>query len=368
MRISDFRSDTVTKPTDAMRRAMAEAEVGDDVLEDDPTVRRLEEKVAEMFGREASIFVPSGSMANQIAIGLWTDPGDEALMEEKAHSFNFEVGGTARLWGVQARLFQADRGIPDPAQIATMVRGTDVHLPRTALCIVENTHNFHGGRVVPVERIQEVRAMLPEPVGLHIDGARLWNAHVASGTSLEEYAEIADSIAVCLSKGMGCPVGSMLIADQDAIDEARRLRKLLGGGMRQVGVLAAPGLVALEGGFDHIAEDHRRAKKLAEAFGVDPCNRRQQHRDRDRRRRQSRASRVRGKGHPAVRDRGRPNPACHPPRCRRPGHRQRLRGRIGHPRLIVVPPQKHRNTEASLRETLASPFCASVFLWLNPLV
>ncbi len=255
-----------------MRRAMAEAEVGDDVLEDDPTVQKLEARIAELFEREGSLFCPTGTMANQIAIGLWTDPGDEVLMEEKAHSFNFEVGGAARLWGVQPRLFQAVRGIPDPKMLQSMVRGSDVHMCRTALCIVENTHNFHGGRVVPIERIQEIRGALPEPVGMHIDGARLWNAHVASGTPLAAYADVADSLMVALSKGMGCPAGSMIIADSDAIVEARRLRKLLGGGMRQVGVLAATGLVALDGGFDHIADDHRRAQALAEAFGVDPAN------------------------------------------------------------------------------------------------
>ncbi len=267
---ADFRSDTVTKPTADMRRAMAEAEVGDDVFEDDPTVNRLEARVAELFAREASLFCPSGTMANAISIGIHASPGDEVLVEEKSHTYNFEAGGTARLWGAQPRLFSSDRGIPDPEAVASLVRPDNVHLCRTALCILENTHNFHGGRVVPLEVVNALRAALPETVGFHLDGARLWSAHVASGTSLADYAAVADTVSVALSKGLGCPVGSMVIGDRDAIGEARRLRKVLGGGMRQVGVLAAPALVALDDGFEHIAEDHRRAKRLAEAFGVDP--------------------------------------------------------------------------------------------------
>ncbi len=271
MSISDFRSDTVTKPTSAMRRAMAEAEVGDDVFEDDPTVQKLEERIAELFGRQASLFCPSGTQANQIALGLWGRPGDEVLLEEKSHSYHFEVGGASRLWGLQPNLYPTQRGIPDPALLASMVRPDNVHLSRTALCVVENTHNFHGGRVVPVDVIKAVRDALPKSVSMHLDGARLWSAHVASGTPLAQFAAITDSVMVALSKGMGCPIGSMIVADEDAIGEARRLRKLLGGGMRQVGVLAAPALVALQAGFDHIADDHRRAKVLAEAFGIDPA-------------------------------------------------------------------------------------------------
>ena len=269
--IADFRSDTVTKPTKAMRRAMAEAEVGDDVFEDDPTVRRLEEHVAALFGRAASLFTPSGTMANQIAIGLAVRPGDEILMEEKSHTYHFEVGGAARLWGAQARLYGSDRGIPDPDTVVALVRPDNVHLAKTRLCLVENTHNFHGGRVVPLETITALRRALPAAVKLHLDGARLWNAHVASGTPLADWAARADTVMVALSKGLGCPAGSMIIGDEEEIVEARRLRKLLGGGMRQVGVLAAPALVALDEGFDFIAEDHRRAKRLAEAFGVDPA-------------------------------------------------------------------------------------------------
>jgi len=267
---ADFRSDTVTRPTPAMRRAMADAEVGDDVFEDDPTVLRLERRVAELFGKPAALFTPSGTMANQVSIGLSVRPGDEVLMEEKSHSFHFEVGGTARLWGAQARLYPSDRGLPDPAAVAALVRPDNVHLSRTRLCLVENTHNFHGGRVVPVDRIAALRRALPPSVRLHLDGARLWNAHVASGTPLAAFAEQVDTLMVALSKGLGCPAGSLVLGSEADIAEARRLRKVLGGGMRQVGVLAAPALVALDEGFEHLAEDHRRAGRLAEAFGVDP--------------------------------------------------------------------------------------------------
>jgi threonine aldolase len=268
--VADFRSDTVTRPTAAMRRAMAEAEVGDDVFEDDPTVRALEERVASLFRRPAALFVPTGTMGNQIAIGLAVRPGDEILMEEKSHTYHFEVGGAARLWGAQARLYPSDRGIPDAATVAALVRGENVHLPRTRLCLVENTHNFHGGRVVPPGAITALRRALPGTVRLHLDGARLWNAHVRTGTPLPEYAAHADTVTVAFSKGLGCPAGSVIVGDEEEMREARRLRKLLGGGMRQVGVLAAPCLVALDEGFEGLAEDHRRARKLAEAFGVDP--------------------------------------------------------------------------------------------------
>lgn len=271
MTAADFRSDTVTRPTAAMRQAMAEAEVGDDVFEDDPTVRRLEAEIAKLFDKPASLFAPSGTMANQIAIGLSVRPGDEILMEEKAHTFHFEVGAAARLWGAQPRLYGSDRGVPDPQAVAALVRPDNVHLCRTRLCLIENTHNFHGGRVVPAEVIAALRRALPGSVRLHLDGARLWNAHVATGTPLRDFAAHADTVMVALSKGLGCPAGSMVVGEDADIAEARRLRKVLGGGMRQVGVLAAPALVALKAGFDHIGADHVRAKRLAEGFGVDPA-------------------------------------------------------------------------------------------------
>ena len=268
---ADFRSDTVTRPTPAMRRAMAEAVVGDDVFGDDPTILELEQRIAELFGKEAALFCPSGTMANQISIGIFASPGDEVLMEEKSHTFHFEVGGAARLWGCQPRLYSSDRGIPDPAQVAALVRPENIHICPTSLCLVENTHNFHGGRVVPLEVMRALREALPGSVRLHLDGARIWNAHVASGTPLAGFAAVADSVQTCLSKGLGCPAGSMVIGKAADIVRARRLRKLLGGGMRQAGVLAAPALVALDLGFEHFVRDHRRAKRIAEAFGVDPA-------------------------------------------------------------------------------------------------
>jgi threonine aldolase len=253
-----------------MRRAMAEAAVGDDVFEDDPTVRELEERVAALFHRPAALFVPTGTMGNQIAIGLAVRPGDEVLMEEKSHTFHFEVGGASRLWGAQPRLYPSERGVPDAATVAALVRADNVHVPRTRLCLVENTHNFHGGRVVPKEAITALRRALPGTVRLHLDGARLWNAHVRTATPLADFAAHADTVMVAFSKGLGCPAGSAVIGEEEEMREARRLRKLLGGGMRQVGVLAAPCLVALDEGFDRLAQDHQRARKLAEAFGVDP--------------------------------------------------------------------------------------------------
>jgi len=268
--VADFRSDTVTRPTPAMRRAMADAEVGDDVFEDDPTVRKLEERVAALFGRPAALFVPTGTMGNQIAIGLSVKPGDEVLMEEKSHTYHFEVGGAARLWGAQARLYPSDRGIPSAATVTALVRTENVHVPRTRLCLVENTHNFHGGRVVPKEAITALRRALPGTVRLHLDGARIWNAHVRTSTPFPAYAAHVDTVMVAFSKGLGCPAGSAVVGEVEEMKEARRLRKLLGGGMRQVGVLAAPCLVALDEGFEHVADDHRRARRLAEAFGVDP--------------------------------------------------------------------------------------------------
>ena len=268
--IADFRSDTVTRPDDRMRAAMAAAEVGDDVFGDDPTVLRLEARAAELFGKQAALYCPTGTMANQIAIGVQTRPGDEVLMEERAHTFHFEVGGAARLWGVQPRLYPSVRGTPDVDVVVPLVRADNVHLARTTLCLVENTNNFHGGTVVPLGAMQALRAALPDTVAIHLDGARLWNAHVASGTSLAAFASVANTVMVALSKGLGCPAGSLLVGDADFILEARRTRKLRGGGMRQVGVRAATALVALDAGFDHLAADHARAKRIADALGVDP--------------------------------------------------------------------------------------------------
>lgn len=267
MPVSDFRSDTVTRPTEAMRAAMASAEVGDDVFGDDPTARRLEEEVADRFGKEASLFVPSGVMGNLIAILVHTSPGDEVLLEEHAHSFHFETGGGAAFAGVQTRVFPSEAGIPDPLVIRDAIRPDNIHFPRTTLVVYENTNNIAGGRLVPLDVMRAVRDVgTATGAAVHVDGARIWHASVATGTPLRTYAAEADSVMCCLSKGLSAPVGSMLIGDGDFIAEARRQRKRLGGGMRQVGVLAAAGLVALEDMVERLAEDHARAKRLAEAF------------------------------------------------------------------------------------------------------
>jgi threonine aldolase len=264
---SDFRSDTVTKPTDGMRRAMAEAEVGDDVYREDPTVRRLEELSSERLAMEAALFVPSGTMANQIAALLHTRHGDEVIVEENAHAFLWETGGLAWLGGLQTRTMRGRRGVLDADEVEAAVRTPDVHHPRTTLLLVENTHNYAGGTVQPIAELRRLSQVARRHgVKLHVDGARFWNACVASGTKASDVAACADSVMFCLSKGLSAPVGSMLVSTRERIEEARRLRKMLGGGMRQAGILAAAGIVALETMIDRLADDHRRARRLAEAI------------------------------------------------------------------------------------------------------
>jgi len=264
---ADFRSDTVTKPTPAMREAMARAEVDDDVLGHDPTVERLEATAAALFGKAAAAFVPSGTMGNAILIGAQAAAGDEIVAEEWAHTINFEVGGAAALFGLLTRTLRSERGAMDPDEVARWIRPGDLHMPRTALVTAENTHNFHGGAVVPIENLRELRGVTREKgVRFHLDGARVWNACAATGIAPAEYGELFDSVSVCLSKGLGAPVGSIAIADEDTIGRARRLRKRLGGGMRQSGVLAAAGLVALETMRERIPEDHANARRLAEGM------------------------------------------------------------------------------------------------------
>jgi threonine aldolase len=267
MRIADFRSDTVTRPTPAMRRAMAEAEVDDDVLGHDPTVLRLEEAVAARFGREAALFVPSGTMGNQIAAHVHAPAGTEVVLEEASHCLNYEVGGLSRLTGLQTRPIPSERGQLDPEAVRARLRPATLHTPGTGLVIVENTHNFAGGAVVPLETVRAIRSVCLEAgVPLHMDGARLWHAAVATGVDVATWAAEVDSVMVCLSKGLGAPVGSMLVGDAAFIERARRIRKLFGGGMRQSGILAAAGLLALEDGFARLAEDHARCSRLARAL------------------------------------------------------------------------------------------------------
>ncbi len=269
--IIDLRSDTVTRPNDAMRRAMAEAEVGDDVLGDDPTVLRLEEAGARKVGKEAALFVPSGTMGNNIAINVHTRPGDEILLDWDAHSLCYEVGAPAALSGVQTRQFRSKRGAPDVLELQSAIGARSLHNPGTSLIVLENTHNRHGGTIIPLAVHREIYALARERgIKVHIDGARLFNAAVATGIPASDYCAQADSVSFCLSKGLGCPVGSLLCGSREFIDNARRVRKMFGGGMRQVGVLAACGLIALETMIDRLADDHRNARRLAQRIAPLP--------------------------------------------------------------------------------------------------
>ncbi|GMU00863.1 GntG family PLP-dependent aldolase [Corallococcus caeni] len=271
MKPIDFRSDTVTKPTPAMRRLIADAEVGDDVYGEDPTVRRLEERVAERLGLEAAVFVPSGTQANQIAIGAHCRSGDEVLTEEGSHILHYEGGAVPALWGVQPAPLPGERGLLKPETVAAAVREDNVHNPRTRLLSLENTHNRGGGTVWPVDRFRAVvEAGRKAGLAVHLDGARLFNAQVAAGKPASAWASLTDSTSVCFSKGLGAPVGSALAAKADVIREARRLRKRLGGGMRQAGILAAAALYALEHHVERLAEDHANARRLAEGLAQLP--------------------------------------------------------------------------------------------------
>ncbi len=261
----DLRSDTVTRPSEAMREAMHTADVGDDVYGEDPLMNQLQSQVAQMLGKAAGLFIPSGTMSNQLAIRSHTQPGDEVICDYNAHIFNYEGGGPALLSGVQLHPLHGDHGILDPAQIIEALRPTDHHYAQSRLVALENTHNRAGGVVYPLSMIELVAEIAREhDLLMHLDGARLMNAVIASGIDPAAYAESFDSVSLCLSKGLGAPVGSVLVGDTDFIDRAHRFRKMFGGGMRQVGSLAAAGLFALENNLERLAEDHQRAKKLAE--------------------------------------------------------------------------------------------------------
>jgi len=269
--IVDLRSDTVTKPTPAMRRAMAEAEVGDDVYREDPTVNRLQDRAAEIFQREAALFVPSGTMGNQAAIKVHTRPGQEVICEQRAHIYNYEMAMMGAFSGCLPRPIFAEDGILTWGRIATEVRGRSDHRPRTGLVSLENTSNLAGGSVYPPEVADDIcerahAAGLP----VHLDGARIFNASVALGRSVIELTKNSDSIMFCLSKGLGAPVGSMLVGSKEFFEEARLVRKMLGGGMRQAGVLAAAGLIALEEGPKHLSIDHENARFLAQGLAEIP--------------------------------------------------------------------------------------------------
>src|SRR5450830_1792094 len=269
---SDFRSDTVTKPTPKMRRAMAEAEVGDDVYGEDPTVRRIEERTAEVLGKEAALFVPTGSMGNQLSLRVHARSGTEVILEGRSHIFHYEMAGMAALSGLLPRPVDAPRGWMTKEQVAAWIRPESVYyLPRTSVLALENTHNFAGGAVVPRSVIDPLLALAKENgLATHLDGARLWNAAAALGVSEASLAAGFDSVMTCFSKGLRAPVGSAVAGSKAFIAEARRVRKLFGGGMRQAGVIAAAALVALEDERERLPEDHARAKKLAEGLAGIP--------------------------------------------------------------------------------------------------
>jgi threonine aldolase len=267
----DLRSDTVTRPTLGMRAAMQAAEVGDDVFHEDPSVNRLEEKVAALLGKEAALFVPSGTMSNQIGVKAHTQPGDEMLCDVHCHVYNNEAGGPAALSGVTCRTVEGDFGVLDVTQLDGKVRGANDHHARTRLVCLENTHNKGGGRVYPLEKTQAISAWARRNgLAMHLDGARLWNAVVATGIPAQTWGEPFDSVSVCFSKGLGAPVGSALAGPREYVARARRVRKLFGGGMRQAGVLAAAALYALEHHVERLAEDHRNARVLAQAIADTP--------------------------------------------------------------------------------------------------
>ena len=273
--MADLRSDTVTRPTPAMRQAMATAEVGDDVFGDDPTVNALEAHVAALFGHEAALFAPSGSMANQIALQLVVPPAGELLAGADAHVVTYELGAAAALGGISTRTWPSVGASLDPDQIAAMIRPAGFPSVPTRAIAVEQTHNLGGGGVVPLSVLSDLRAVADKSgVLLHCDGARIWHAHVADGVPLAVYGALFDTLSVCLSKGLGAPVGSLIVGSAARIAQARIIRKRLGGGMRQVGILAAAGRYALDHHIDRLAEDHARARRLAEALApygvVDP--------------------------------------------------------------------------------------------------
>jgi len=265
----DLRSDTVTRPTPAMRRAMAEAVVGDDVFGDDPTVQELERRMAQLTGMEAALYVPSGTMGNQLAIHAHSSSGEEVLLESESHIFLNEQGGLAALSGCLAHPLVGERGALEPAAIAQAVRSysDDDHVARVTLLCLENTHNRHGGAVLPLEGLAALAAAARERgLRVHLDGARLWNASIATGIPIRTWAGHVDSLMMCFSKGLGAPVGSILMGRGELVRRARRARKQWGGAMRQVGVLAAACLHAIDHHVERLAEDHRRARKLAAAL------------------------------------------------------------------------------------------------------
>jgi threonine aldolase len=266
--IIDLRSDTVTKPTQGMLEAMMQANVGDDVYKEDPTVNALEERLAKMFGKPKALFFPTGTMANQTAIKLHTHPGDQVICDKDAHIYNYEGGGASFNSGVSCKLIHGNRGMFTAEQVVEAINPPDFyHSPLTALVEVENTANRGGGSCWDFEELKKIRTVCDtNDLGYHLDGARIWNALVAKKETAKDYGKIFDTISVCLSKGLGCPIGSVLIGNEDIMQNAIRIRKILGGGMRQVGYLAAAGMYALDHHVDRLAEDHKKAKEISEVL------------------------------------------------------------------------------------------------------
>jgi threonine aldolase len=264
MHTIDLRSDTITKPVAGMRDAMRDAPVGDDVYGEDPTVNALQERMARMFGMEDALFVPSGVMGNEICVKMQTEPGDEIIAGENSHIVVYETGGPGLLSGVQIRTIPENRGVLDTEKVARAIRPDRYYYPKTSLVCVENTHGRSGGTVYPLDELRELWLLTRERgLRLHIDGARIWNASAASGVGLGDYARHADTISVCFSKGLGAPVGSMILSDRKGIEKARKYRKIFGGGMRQTGILAAAALYALDHHLQKLTEDHEKARIFA---------------------------------------------------------------------------------------------------------
>ncbi|MFB1082701.1 low-specificity L-threonine aldolase [Jeotgalibacillus sp. JSM ZJ347] len=262
----DLRSDTVTKPDERMRKAMYKAEVGDDVYGEDPTVNRLERLAAEVLGKENALFVTSGTQGNQIAGLVHCRQGQEVIMESQAHLFLYEAAAMSALAGVQIKTLKGKRGAMNPAEVEAAIRGADIHEPETGLITLENTHNKAGGAVLPLENMREIYEIATKhQIPVHLDGARLFNAQAATGISVKKYAQYTDTVQFCLSKGLGAPVGSIIAGSDEFIKKARKWRKRLGGGLRQVGVIAAPGIIALENA-ERLKEDNANAKKLADGL------------------------------------------------------------------------------------------------------
>lgn len=271
MKLIDLRSDTVTKPSPEMRKAMYEAEVGDDVFKEDPTVNRLEEFVADLLGKEAALYVSSGLMGNQLCLNVITDPGDEVICDREAHIFNYESSAPARLSGIQIYPLDGKLGVLSAEQVEPYIRTTAYHMPRTKVIEVENTHNRAGGTIWPIENIIGLKNLAKKHnLFYHLDGARIWNACIETGISPEEYASHFDTVSCCFSKGLGAPVGSAIAGSKDFIKEAYRVRKSWGGGMRQVGILAAAALYAVQNNRERLNEDHGRAKILANRIKANP--------------------------------------------------------------------------------------------------